>query len=121
MKGKKILIVEDDKFFAELIAKKFTDADVTHSASGEEAITHLVSNVPDLVVLDLLLPGIDGFGVLKKIREDAKLKNTKVMVLSNFGSPEQIKQGQELGVNSYLIKATVTPDEILKEATELLK
>ena len=120
--GTKIMVVEDDKFLAQLLAKKMvgSGAFVLYAYNGEEALRMLEKEIPSLVLLDILLPGIDGFEVLKRMKANEKWKNIPVIVLSNFGSDEQIKTGQQLGVDNYLIKATVTTDEILKEIKNIL-
>lgn len=113
----KILLVEDDKFFAGLLAKKISasGAVLIHAPNGEEALKAVENENPSLILLDILLPGIDGLQVLAKLKSDEKTKNIPVIILSNFGSEDQIKTGQKLGVATYLIKATITPDEVLKE------
>lgn len=120
--GTKIMVVEDDKFLAQLLAKKLvgSGAFVLYAYNGEEALGMLEKEIPSLILLDILLPGIDGFEVLKRMKVDEKWKNIPVIVLSNFGSDDQIKTGQQLGVDNYLIKATVTTDEIIKEVKNSL-
>ena len=122
MNNKKILIIEDDKFFAELASKELikAGAKVVHASNGEEGMKLVESEKPDLVLLDVLLPGMDGFEVLRKIKLGETTKKTPVLILSNFGSDDQIKTGQELGVTRYLIKATVTPKEIAEEVGSIL-
>ncbi len=123
MQNKKILIVEDDSFFADLITKKLSSAGATvaHAPTGEEGLTMAESEKPNLILLDVLMPGIDGFEVLKRLKENEATKMIPVVILSNFGSDEQIKNGQKLGVTSYLIKATVTPEDIIQEVEAILK
>ncbi|MDD4989428.1 MAG: response regulator [Candidatus Pacebacteria bacterium] len=123
IENKKILIIEDDAFFADLVTKKLgkIGAIMVHAGSGEEGLTMAESEKPNLILLDVLLPGIDGFETLKRLKANDKTKMIPVVILSNFGSDDQIKQGQKLGVTTYLIKATVTPEDIIKEAESILK
>jgi len=120
--AKKILIVEDYRFLREAIGKKLREDgfDVSEAVDGEEGLKKTKEEKPDLVLLDLVLPGIDGFDVLAKIKEDATLNDVKVIVLSNLGQKEEIERGMSLGANDYLVKANFTPREISEKAKKLL-
>lgn len=114
--GKKVLLVEDDLFFTKLVDKKLSNSKCvfSHVGTGAEAITFLENNIPDVVLLDIMLPGgLDGFGVLKKMKEDERLKNVPVIILSNLSSPADIERGMSLGAFRYLVKASITPNDIL--------
>ena len=121
--AKKILIIEDDKFLRELIAKKLAKDgfDTAEAIDGEEGIKKVKEEKPDLVLLDLILPGIDGFEVLSRIKEDAALSSVPVIILSNLGQREDIEKGLELGAVDYLIKAHFTPGEIIEKIRATLK
>lgn len=123
LENRKILITEDDTFFANLIAKKFETAGAitTHAKSGEEGLLLAEAEKPNLIFLDITLPGIDGFETLKRLKENEKTKMIPVVILTNLGSDEEIKQGQKLGVTTYLIKAAVNPEDVVKEAEAILK
>jgi DNA-binding response OmpR family regulator len=120
---KKILIIEDDKFLRELIAKKLMREgyDTTEAVDGEEGIKKIKEVKPDLVLLDLILPGIDGFEVLSKIKEDPVLAQIPVIILSNLGQREDVERGLKLGAVDYLIKAHFTPGEIIDKIGSTLK
>jgi DNA-binding response OmpR family regulator len=120
--GKKIVIVEDDKFLGSLVSKKLISAGsaVTLVSKGEEAVSTIEQVAPDLVILDLLLPGMSGFDILKKIRHDDRFKKLPVIILSNLGEEKDIQQGKDLGVNDFLIKATVNMDEIADHIAKIL-
>lgn len=120
---KKILIVEDDKFLRELIAKKLTkeNYDTVEAVDGEEGVKKVKEEKPDLILLDLILPGIDGFEVLSRIKEDPALAQIPVIILSNLGQREDIDRGLGLGANDYLIKAHFTPGEIIEKIRAILK
>ena len=120
---KKILIVEDDVFISEMYANKLQKAgfEVISVRDGQEAITKLEEIGPDLVLLDIVLPKIDGFEVLKTIKTDPKFKKIKVALLTNLGEGENIKKGLELGADAYLIKAHSIPSEIIEKVKEILE
>lgn len=121
--GTKIIIVEDDKFLGGLVSKKLTSegCDVTHIESGELAEAAIKSNMPDLIFLDLLLPGMSGFDVLAQLKRDEQTKDIPVILLSNLGEREDIRRGLDLGATSFLIKASMTVDSIVDEASRILR
>jgi DNA-binding response OmpR family regulator len=121
--AKKILIIEDDKFLRELIAKKLVkeDYDICEAVDGEEGIKKVKEEKPDLVLLDLILPGIDGFEVLSRTKEDPALSQIPVIILSNLGQKEDVERGLGLGAVDYLIKAHFTPGEIIEKIRAILK
>jgi CheY-like chemotaxis protein len=88
---------------------------------GEEALKRLETEKPDLVLLDLILPGIDGFEVLAKIKQDPSLTSIPVIILSNLGQKEDVDRGLKLGATDYLIKAYFTPKEIVEKVRGVLK
>ena len=121
--AKKILIVEDDKFLRELIAQKLIKEgyDIAEAVDGEKGIKAVGEENPDLVLLDLILPGIDGFEVLSKMKEDPKLAQIPVIILSNLGQKDDIERGLKMGAVDYLIKAHFTPGEIIEKIKLALK
>lgn len=121
--AKKILIVEDDKFLRELVARKLSSEgfEIFEAVDGEEGIKKTKEEKPDLVLLDLILPGIDGFEVLSKIKEEQELSSIPVIVLSNLGQREEVERGMKLGAADYLIKAHFTPGEIIEKIKNSLK
>jgi DNA-binding response OmpR family regulator len=121
--AKTILIVEDDKFLRELIAQKLAKEgySISEAIDGEEGIKKIKTEKPDLVLLDLILPGIDGFEVLSRMKADEKLAEIPVIILSNLGQREEIERGLKLGANDYMIKAHFTPREIIDKIKSVLK
>ena len=119
----KILIIEDDKFLRELIVQKLIKEgyDIAEAIDGEEGIKKVKSEQPNLVLLDLILPGIDGFEVLLKMKEDSGLVSIPVIILSNLGQKEDVEKGLKLGAVDYLIKAHFTPGEIVDKIKAVLK
>jgi len=120
---KNILIIEDDRFLRELIAQKLIkeDFNISEAIDGEEGIKKIKEEKPDLVLLDLILPGIDGFEVLSKMREDPSITRIPVIILSNLGQREDVERGLKLGAVDYLIKAHFTPGEIIEKIKLVLK
>lgn len=120
---KTILIIEDDKFLRELITQKLVKEGykISEAADGEEGLKKVKEEKPDLVLLDLILPGIDGFGVLSKMKEDTALVQIPVIILSNLGQREDVEKGLKLGAVDYLIKAHFTPGEIIEKIKNVLK
>jgi DNA-binding response OmpR family regulator len=119
----KILIVEDDRFLRELIARKLRNEgyDVIEAVDGEEGLKRIKEEKPDLILLDLILPGIDGFEVLAKAKEDPDTAQIPVIILSNLGQREEIERGLRLGAIDYLIKAHFTPGEIIEKIKNILR
>ncbi len=105
MNSKTILIIEDDKFLRELIVQKLIKEGytVSEAVDGEEGIKKIRDEKPALVLLDLILPGIDGFEVLARAKEDPALSPVPVIILSNLGQKEDIEKGLKLGAVDYLI------------------
>jgi len=121
--AKTILVVEDDKFLRELISKKLKDEgyNPVQAEDGEKGAEQAKKASPDLILLDLILPGIDGFEVLSRIKEDSTISSIPVIILSNLGQKEEIEKGIKLGAVDYLIKAHFTPGEIIEKVKEVLK
>lgn len=121
--AKTVLVIEDDKFLRELIAQKLLKEgyNISEAIDGEEGIKKVKEEKPDLVLLDLILPGIDGFEVLSQMRADSSLTSIPVIILSNLGQKEDVEKGLKLGAADYLIKAHFTPGEIIDKIKIVLK
>lgn len=119
---KTVLVVEDEPALQEAIKMKLEkeSVKVLTADTGEDALIILDANKPDLVWLDILLPGINGIEVLGKIRENPKIKNLPVVIVSVSGGQEKIKRAFSLGVVDYLIKSEYTIDDIVKKVKKLL-
>ncbi len=120
---KKILIIEDDKFLRELIVQKLIKENyqTIEAVDGEEGVKKVKEEKPDLILLDLILPGIDGFEVLARVKEDSAVASIPVIILSNLGQKDDVERGLKLGVAGYLIKAHFTPSEIINKIKEVLQ
>ncbi|KUK64164.1 MAG: Two component transcriptional regulator, winged helix family [Parcubacteria bacterium 34_609] len=119
---KKILLIEDDKFLRELMVKKLLtmDYDVTSAVDGESGLSMIKEVKPDVVLLDLILPGINGFEVLEKAKQDPEIADIPVIILSNLGQKEDIERGQKLGAADFMIKAHFTPQEVVNKIKTIL-
>ncbi len=119
----KILVVEDDKFLRELISQKLTREgyDVKEAIDGEDGVVKVKEEKPDIILLDLILPGMDGFEVLAKIKDDPEVENIPVVILSNLGQRDDVERGLKLGAIDFLIKAHFTPGEIIEKIEKVMK
>lgn len=120
---KNILVIEDDSLLRAMIVNKLREEayDVSEAVMGEDGLEQMAKNRPVLVLLDLLLPQMDGFAVLEKIKSDEKLKDIPVIILSNFGQASDIERGLAMGAAAYLIKANVNPREVIELVRATLK
>lgn len=124
---KNILLVEDDLFLIDIYSTKLKMAgfSVDVATDGETAIKKLNEETPDLLVLDIVLPKVDGWEILEKIQsqksEIKKLEELKIIVLSNLGQKEEVEKGLKLGATKYLIKAHYTPSDVVEEIKEIFK
>lgn|SRR3989344_430741 len=121
-KAKTIIIVEDDKFLLGILSDRFEAEGfmVIQAMNGSEAVKKTGEARPDLVLLDLILPELNGFEVMEKLKADARTKNIPVIILSNLGSEEDMERGKKLGAVDYLVKAYFTPDEIVQKVREAI-
>ena len=121
--NQKVLVVEDDQIMASLLTEKLAKIgmEVSFAVNGDACFRELEKSVPDIILLDLILPGTSGFDVLKKIKSDDRTKTTPVIILSNLGSREEIQKGLDIGADAYLIKANVLIDEIVEKIQEVLR
>ncbi len=117
-----VLIVEDDIFLADLVCRKFRErATVFHAGSTDQARDILSKETPDLICLDIQLPGEDGITFLSKIRQEEKWKTIPVLIISNFSQDADIKRAKDAGANDYVVKANVELAEIVRRGEALLK
>jgi DNA-binding response OmpR family regulator len=107
----RLLLVDDDDALAEMYALQLTASGfaVTTAHSGKEALELVVAEMPDLIYLDLGLPGMSGLEVLERLRKAPRTAEVPVVILTNFSEPEMIQRGRELGAQDYLIKVDTPP------------
>ncbi len=123
-KQKKILVAEDELAMREIVVEKLQSGgfNVSQAENGAIAIKMVEKEKPDLILLDLMMPEVDGFGVLEKVRKNpnAKIAQTPIIILTNLWSKEEIIKTKNLGVQAYIIKAYMTTEEILDKVIEVL-
>ncbi len=119
----KVVLVEDEKMLADMYATKFAmEGFETSKAYDGAAGLALAKEVqPDIILLDVIMPKLDGFAVLKQLKEDPSVKDVPVILLTNLGQDEDIKKGKELGAADYFVKANHTPAEVVTKIREVLK
>lgn len=119
----KLLLVEDDVTLIRMYSKKFTSDgfDVSVAYDGEEGFDKATTEDPDLIILDIMLPKMDGITLFKKLRSKPETFKTPVLLLTNFNKEETVFECFKLGAVDYLIKSDVTPQEVVKKVENLLK
>ena len=119
---KKILLVEDDPLLIDVYSTKLklSGFEVIVVENGGKVLAAAEEQKPDLVLLDIVLPHIDGWDILESLRSSEKLKDVPIVILSNLGQKEEIAKGLRLGAAKYLIKAHYTPSEIVQEIIKLI-
>lgn len=117
-----ILWIEDDEFLSELVSQKMAHEGRTLNRVGraEEALAAIDAEIPGAIVLDILLPGMNGFELLTKLRADARLDKVPVIVLSNYSQEDDVARAKTLGADRYLVKATLSLDEVMKAIDEVI-
>jgi len=124
-KGQKVfvLVVEDDKFLRELLVRKLggDGFDVENAVDSVAAFAIISKRKPSIVLLDIILPGIDGFEILTRIKADPNLKDIPVIMLSNLGQKEDIDRAISLGAKDFMVKANFTLDEIVAKIRDIVK
>lgn len=121
--GKKVvLVVEDDVFLVKAYQIKFEKegAEVRIAGDGDTAMSMLEKDPPDVVLLDLMLPGKSGFEILEAIRKNSRWKNVPVLILTNLGQAADIERGQALKATDYIIKANTKIEDIVKKVKRYL-
>lgn len=119
---KKIMIVEDEEMLSQLYRIKFEKENyvVKVCNNGMEAVTHVTSFAPDAILLDIMMPHMDGFETLRVIRELAPTLKSKIVMFSNLNNPLEIERCKKVWADAYLLKATTTPGNAVAKVDELL-
>ncbi len=94
---------------------------VFQANNGTDGLMSTEKEKPDLILLDIMMPQLDGFGVLKELKSKKETKNIPVILLSNLGQDEDVQKGKELGAADYLVKANMTPMQVVTKIKEVLK
>lgn len=118
----KIMLVDDDKFLLDMYSLKFQKSGIEIDAisSSTKALENLRNNdVYDVILLDIIMPGMDGLELLKKIRDEGMAKNSKVVMLTN--QADDYEKAKSLGIDGYIIKATTIPSEVVDQVVSIYK
>ncbi len=120
--GKKILFVDDDKFLLDMYALKFTKAGYeVRACDGTEIALKTITDgfVPDVILADIVMPGMDGLDFIAKVREDRLATSATIIMLTNQGTSEDLAKAQKIKVDGYIIKATTIPSEVLVQVEKI--
>lgn len=120
---KHILLIEDDGFLASIYAQKLEleGLDVSLATNGEEGLRMATKDKPALILLDLIMPKVNGFQVLEQLKKDPETKDIPVLVLSNLGQKEDVERCMALGAVGYVIKAHSLPHETVLKVKEIIE
>ncbi|MFA5777495.1 MAG: response regulator [Parcubacteria group bacterium] len=123
MEKKTILLVEDDSFVSDIYQTKISSEgfDMMVAENGLEAIKKLEEKIPDLILLDIVMPYMDGIETLKKIKKEEKWKKIPIILLTNLSEKEKIQEALGMGADDYLIKSHFTPSEVISKVNMVLK
>ncbi|MFH1457481.1 MAG: response regulator [Patescibacteria group bacterium] len=118
----KILLIEDDEFLASMYRAKLEieNYEVVIATNGEAGLHMAEEKNPDLILLDIVLPKMNGFKVLKHLKTNKNLKKIPVILLTNLGQKEDVEKGLKLGADEYLIKAHFLPSEVISKINKML-
>lgn len=121
-KKTKVLIIEDEEMLVNMYISKFEKEgyEIEKALNGREGLEKVKSYNPQIILLDVIMPEMDGFMVLKQLKSEASTKNIPVIMLTNLGQEEDITKGQKLGVKDYLVKANLTPSQVVDKVKEVL-
>jgi len=118
----KILLVEDDSFLLGMYATKFEldGFKVIIAEDGEKAVRVALKELPDIILLDIILPKLSGFEVLKQLKQDKKIAKIPIILLTNLSQRDEVEQGIKMGAEDYLIKAHFMPSEVVEKVKKVL-
>ena len=118
-----ILLVEDDPFLIGIYTTKLKESGyaVDTAEDGDTALRKVKEKLPDLMLLDIVLPNFNGWEILRQIKADEMTKGLKVIILSNLGEKDEVEKGIKLGATKYLVKAHYTPSEVVSEVKKIIK
>jgi len=119
----KILLIEDDKLLRSLLVKKLTSAgyEMMAACDGQEGLELMKSNLPQLILLDIIMPRKSGFEVIKEMKKDENLKDIPIIIVSNSGQPVEISKAKELGVKDWIIKTEFSTQDVLDKVKKIEK
>jgi DNA-binding response OmpR family regulator len=120
---KTVLIIEDDQMINSMYKTKLEASGfkVVSATNGADGLELAKKEKPDIILLDVIMPQLDGFSVLEELMKDGKIKSVPVILLTNLGTDEDIEKGKKLGAVDYVVKANITPTEVIAKVNEHLK
>lgn len=121
--GKKVMWIEDDPTLNDIMERWLArfNVDLVHTTNGTEGLELLRKEHPDILLLDIMLPDIDGFTILEKMKNDPELKDTPVILFSNLSHQKDIDKGYSLGASRFMVKSTVFLDNLATEIRNVLR
>lgn len=122
-KGKKVLLVEDDVTLVDMYSLKFKEEgyNLLTAENGETGLALALKEIPDVILLDIMMPKMDGFAVLAELKKNATTKNIPVLMLSNLGQTADVEKGEAMGAKDYIVKASMTPTQVVDKVKSYLK
>ncbi len=120
--NKKLLVIEDDKMINSMYKTKLEQEGYTvlTAEDGASGLEMALQQKPDLIMLDVIMPQLDGFSVLQQLRENPGMKKTPIILLTNLGTDEDMSKGQKLGATDYWVKANLTPAQVSEKIKQYL-
>ena len=118
----KLLLVDDDHFLLNMYSGKFQKSgfEVTTASESKEALAKLRDGfIPDIIILDIIMPGMDGLELLETIRKEKLAPDSVIVMLTNQG--DEIERAKKYGIQGYIVKATTVPSGVVEEVTNILK
>lgn len=117
----RILLIQEDKLLRELLDRKLTNHSyrVDVACSGEDGLRAVRLNTPDLIILEIMMLGKNGFEIMQKLKEDEDLKNIPVIIVSNSGQSEELNKAKEMGVAGWILKTDLNLSELIKEIKKI--
>ncbi|MBI2121785.1 MAG: response regulator [Candidatus Sungbacteria bacterium] len=118
-----VFLIDDDPFILDMYTLKFRECGfgVDSARNGKEALEKLKTATPDCILLDIVMPEMDGFEVLRELKKGKKGGTPKVILLTNLGQKEDVEKGMEFGADDYVIKAHFTPSEVVEKVKQVLQ
>ncbi len=119
----KIVLVEDDMYLRKMyeLGLKKAGFEIKSAENGKQGLELINTENPDLILLDVIMPELNGFEVLKQLNESGKIKNYKIIILTNLGQEDDIKKAIDLGAKDFIIKSNFTINEVVKKIKKFLK
>lgn len=117
----RILLIQEDKLLRELLNQKLTNHSyrVDVACSGEEGLRAVRLNTPDLIILEIIMSGKNGFEIMQELKEDEDLKNIPVIIVSNSGQLEELNKAKEMGAVGWILKTELNLTELIKEIKKI--